>query len=471
MKKKAFKARGKVSFLLALLLASFILSFALSESSGRGLTLASPPEAAPQTPDAKPAVPPTGLKVFLARGKDAVSDLDEKGYIDKMKQGALKGQTVTAHVGTENKADFLRTFAESDIVYVSAHSRKVDELESVVIGSGESVLPSDISRAIRESGKPGPSLFVVAGCSTLDREDVNMATAMGIREGTKGKVYIGWKGKVLGSLIDRSFPLFWKAFLEPDENGRYRTVEEAKKWVLKNGAPAAWGSFEIVGDGSLRATDIFKAPAVSLAKGVWVQTGSWRFHRATWAPDIKGAVEFIGYTAKATSALGTSTHEWTIPPKQLVPGDLLTLDLKVGKADGVFTRAYTLVFFGRPSKAASGMGFGVIMIPPSMDWAGTEADSGPLFSHRPLPMSIVRDDREFVLDVTLEGGKYLTGSGNVEGPWSGRIPDAAAGNKLYLIISSGHAGRGVQVETLSMTIDSTCSVAGAMYYEYTWRGN
>ncbi|MCX6560713.1 MAG: hypothetical protein NTZ26_09365 [Candidatus Aminicenantes bacterium] len=424
-----------------------------------------------QAPQAKPPVPPTGLKVFLAKGKNAVSDFNNKNVVDNLKAGVFKGQTVTAHIEGENKQDFLRTFAESDVVYVSCHSRVFDKVEALVVGSDESVLPSDISRAIRESGKPGPSFVMVAGCSTLENEASNIATGMGIKPGTKGKVYLGWKGKIFGSVIDRSMSVFWQAFMKPDETGRFRTVEEAKAWALKHGAVSGWGSFEIIGDGSLRATDIVKAPPAKPAQGAWVQTGFWRFHRATWVPDIQGKVEFIGYTAKVMSSLGTSLHEWTIPPKQLTPGDLLKLDLKVERAGGVFTRAYTLVFFGRPSKATRGMGFGVVMIPPSMDWAGTQGDSGPMFSHATMAQSVVRDGKEFIFDCTLEGGKFLTGAGKAEGPWSGRVPEAAAGGKFYLIISTGHAGRGVQVESLAMTIESTCSVAGAQYYEYTWRGN
>ena len=61
---------------------------------------------------------------------------------------------------------------------------------------------------------------MVAGCSTLKYDNNNIATGLGIKEGTKGKVYLGWKGKIIGSVIDRNMSIFWEAFLKPDANGR-----------------------------------------------------------------------------------------------------------------------------------------------------------------------------------------------------------------------------------------------------------
>ncbi|MBN2706575.1 MAG: hypothetical protein JXR89_09060 [Deltaproteobacteria bacterium] len=211
----------------------------------------------------------SGLHVYLAKGKGAVTILDDESY-----QNVFKGIFAAHHLilDTDSGADsFLGRLFAADMVYLSMHSNP----NLLQVGNGEHVYVADVSRRFREVGH-GPGLIIVVGCKTLGNPDNNLARALRIEPGDRGRAYIGFSTVTPGLFCDRYFRVFLAAWFKEKTDKNYRTLEEARDFARKfiedrieqgntgqgevgkfaplDAKVAGW--FEIIGDRSLCLSDL-----------------------------------------------------------------------------------------------------------------------------------------------------------------------------------------------------------------------
>lgn len=214
---------------------------------------------------------PGKLNIYMAKGKDAVSILDDVDYQNVFRNSIFAGHSLTLDV-TSSKASFLSSFFSSNLVYLSLHSTP----NVWVVGNGDRVEIVDLIKGYKAAGK-GPGLVIVTGCSTVQTNTkFNFPASIGIQQGTPKRAYIGYKTFTPGLFSDRYFKIFMALWMKPKSNGSYRTLEEAridakafiKRQLSLQGpetgkigrfAPldqyvAGW--FTIIGDNSLRVTDL-----------------------------------------------------------------------------------------------------------------------------------------------------------------------------------------------------------------------
>ena len=213
-----------------------------------------------------------GLTVYMARGKGAVSILDQSAYQNVFKNGIFAGDKLQIDL-TSGKADFLKRFFAAQIVYLSLHANP----DVWVVPNGDRVGIVDLIRAYTAAGKKGPSLVIVTGCSTIHMATkVNFPAAVGITPATQKKAYLGYTTFTVGEFSDRYFRVFLGQWMQPKSDGSYRTLVEARDdakafiqrmltlqgpntGVVARFAPldaSVAGWFTIVGDSDLRVTDL-----------------------------------------------------------------------------------------------------------------------------------------------------------------------------------------------------------------------
>ena len=214
---------------------------------------------------------PKKLNVYMAKGKGAISILDQADYQTIFRNRIFANDALTIDL-TSGKAAFLSHFFASDLVYLSLHANQ----NVWVVGNGERVEVVDLVRAHQAAGR-APALVIVTGCSTIQTSTkVNFAASLGVHPGTAGRAYIGYKTFTPGEYSDRYFRVFLAEWMSSKPDGSYRTLEEARvdaktfihdqialqgptTGVTSRFAPidqnvADW--FTIVGDSSLRVTDL-----------------------------------------------------------------------------------------------------------------------------------------------------------------------------------------------------------------------
>ena len=213
---------------------------------------------------------PRKLNVFIAKGQKAVSILDDSEYQNVFKS-IFAGHSLTLDL-TSNKSSFLSNFFSANLVYLSLHSNP----NVWVVGNGDRVETTDLIRAYRTAGK-GPALVIVTGCSTVQLESkVNFPGSIGIQPSARKRAYIGYRTFTPGLFSDRYFRVFIAQWMKQKPDGSYRTLLEAKADAkafiqrqlslqgpqtgkIARFAPidqfvAGW--FSIIGDSSLRVTDL-----------------------------------------------------------------------------------------------------------------------------------------------------------------------------------------------------------------------
>jgi hypothetical protein len=214
---------------------------------------------------------PRKLNVYMVKGQGAVSILDDRDYQNVFRNAIFAGHNLTIDL-TGGSASFLSTFMNSNLVYLSLHANP----NVWVIGSGERIGHVELIRSYKATRK-GPGLVIVTGCSTLASDTkVNFPGAIGIQPGARKRAYIGFRTFTPGLFADRYFRVFMAQWLKPRPNGSYLTLEEARveaksfiQRMLQNQGPqtgkiarfapldaSVAGWFTIVGDSSLRATDL-----------------------------------------------------------------------------------------------------------------------------------------------------------------------------------------------------------------------
>lgn len=213
------------------------------------------------------------FKVYMVRGDKAGSILDDVDYQNVFKERIFAGHQVTIDL-TSDKTAFLKNFFQADIVYLSLHANPT----KIVVGNGDAVDNNDLILAYKENGYKGPSLVIVTGCSTTkDLSDpMNIPKSMGFRIDSKKKAYIGFDTFKVGVLGDRYFRIFLATWMKKRPDGTYPTLQEArieaKEFIQKmlrlqgdqtgkisRFAPLDANTadqFDIVGDSSMRVTDI-----------------------------------------------------------------------------------------------------------------------------------------------------------------------------------------------------------------------
>jgi len=217
------------------------------------------------------------LNVYMAKGKGAVSILDDVDYQGVFKNGIFKQHNLTIDL-TSGKQTFLDSFFKSDIVYLSLHANP----NKWVVGNGEVVTVTDLANDYRVK-KRGPGLVIVTGCQTIkdDTEELGFAGAIGINDETPKRAYLGFKTITVGLFSDRFFRVFLATWMKPKADGGYRTLEEARtetkdfinrmldrqkdsSGTVKLGKlasfapldPRVGGSFYIIGNSGLRFSDL-----------------------------------------------------------------------------------------------------------------------------------------------------------------------------------------------------------------------
>lgn len=272
------------------------------------------------------STPAKGLKVFLARGHDAVSPhltdpQSQKDFTDNI----FKGHSVTFNVSAEDKRQFLENVSKSDIVFVNCHaSSKAPYMDHIIVGSGEDVLFGEIAEAIRKGAVRSPSLVMVSGCRTI-AGNVSLPTAFGIKAGTKGRVYLGWTTKIFGKAGDREFKRFLEILMKPGPDGKYPTVEQAQK--------LSGGSFDVIGDKSMTKMDIERR----------AQTSTDGTYRGNFTGAYSGVITFSIKNGRVTGTIDGSagtdkvvgTFNGTVEPNgfmtSTLAGTLISVEGFVGK--------------------------------------------------------------------------------------------------------------------------------------------
>jgi hypothetical protein len=214
---------------------------------------------------------PGKLNIYMAKGKNAVSILDDADYQNVFRNGIFAGHRFKLDL-TSSKASFLSSFFSSNLVYLSLHSNP----NVWVVGNGDRVEIVDLIRGYKAAGK-GPGLVIVTGCSTVQTDTkVNFPASIGIQPGTRKRAYIGYKTFTPGLFSDRYFRVFMAHWIKPKSDGSYRTLEEARvdakafiqrqlslqgpqtgkigRFAQIDQSVAGW--FTIIGDSSLRVTDL-----------------------------------------------------------------------------------------------------------------------------------------------------------------------------------------------------------------------
>jgi hypothetical protein len=229
------------------------------------------------------------------------------------------------------------------------------------------------------------------------------------------------------------------------------------------------------------------------AGDVWVLTETWTSSFSTPGRGLYGRVDVGDASATIENAVGQTKYTWSEPPKTVAPGGTLTLDLAIEKEPGTFGRGYLLVLFGTPSEWPGGAGPAgkrasggsqnaarerreardkntptTVMIPPSMDWAGTKPDEGPLFAGEPVPFEVKRGGKVVDIVATLRGRLFLeSNTSAASSTWTGHAPPASPdAPRFLLVVSAGHALRQAPGDEESAASVQTQSMAGARYYEY-----
>ena len=161
------------------------------------------------------------LNVYMVRGKGAVSILDKPAYQNVFKT-IFQKQNLTIDL-TGGKEAFLGKFFAGDLIYLSLHSNP----GKLVVANGDGVEVADLLKAYRKAGR-GPGLVIVTGCQTIRRDGlkVNLQSAMGIKNGEKGRAFIGYKTFAPGMFSDRYFRVFLASWQKPKPDGNYRTLAE-----------------------------------------------------------------------------------------------------------------------------------------------------------------------------------------------------------------------------------------------------
>ncbi len=219
---------------------------------------------------------PSGLNVYLAKGKGAVTILDKKNYQEVFKRiFASHKLTIDTSSGAN---DFLDHLFSSNLVYLSMHANP----DLLQVGNGDKVYVVDVSRRYREVGR-APGLVIVVGCKVLENAKNNIARALRIESDSEGKAFIGFTSFTPGLFCDRYFRVFLAAWLKAKPDRSYRTLEEARvyarefienriaqgytgqgeigKFMPLDARVAGW--FKIIGDSGLRVTDLGRSSGVS----------------------------------------------------------------------------------------------------------------------------------------------------------------------------------------------------------------
>jgi hypothetical protein len=107
----------------------------------------------------------------------------------------------------------------------------------------------DIRRALQ--GRRGPRLVIINGCHTTDLGDgvpavYRLNQAFGIKDGTVGRAYIGWKVLIVGITADDHIGRLLDHWTKPNQDGLYPTLEESRR------ATGNHPYMTIIGDADLR---------------------------------------------------------------------------------------------------------------------------------------------------------------------------------------------------------------------------
>lgn len=212
---------------------------------------------------------PSGLNVYLAKGKGAVTILDKKNYQEVYERiFAAHKLTIDTTSGTNG---FLDHLFSSNLAYLSMHANP----NLLQVGNGDKVYVVDVSKRYREVGR-APGLVIVVGCRILENSKNNIARALRIEPDSTGKAFIGFTSFTPGLFCDRYFRVFLAAWLKTKPDKSYRTLEEARvyarefienriaqgytgqgeigKFMPLDARVAGW--FKIIGDSGLRVTDL-----------------------------------------------------------------------------------------------------------------------------------------------------------------------------------------------------------------------
>jgi hypothetical protein len=214
-------------------------------------------------------------------------------------------------------------------------------------------------------------------------------------------------------------------------------------------------------------------------EGVWQLSDTWTGKWANWdICRIKGAstiAENQATTSDSHSSKGENRnlkygHTWNSPPREIKVGTAIELALDVadqgcqwGSGRG---RGYTALFLGKYGgpKGANGE----VRIPGMFDWACSQGDSGPFFEGKPVGFEIQKKEGLIIVEASLKGAAFLCRGGGSRSAKKIKLtlPAGKPGDKILIIVSSGHGTRATDDSSRTTNVDQTIGAHTVRYYEY-----
>ncbi|MCP3932003.1 MAG: hypothetical protein GY705_23265 [Bacteroidetes bacterium] len=239
------------------------------------------------------------MTIIFVKGHNAVSLFNQKdSSFEKEMREAFKGHNVEFFRDSMTKSKVTNAILKADVFYINAHQLQTpynglaalqvapsDDNQQISQGGNSLITSLDIKKAL--AGKKAPSLVIFNTCKTTDpaigvppRSQFN--AAFSTDEQTKGKVFLGWRYKVIGNHKDAVFKTLLSKWAEPDEKGRYPEFGK----VFND--PNVWGNSKkatLYGDAALKfAKDLDQNTLV----GTWDITGSSKGRAST-----TGTISFL----------------------------------------------------------------------------------------------------------------------------------------------------------------------------------
>jgi len=300
------------------------------------------------------------LRVVVARGFKIVTMIANNDYnFDKKMIAAFtpdiieykpKGREIDLRENNMTRNNLLKTYQHADIYYLAIHGGPIYKgMQSVAVtpsADNKNISPKSKSLAVANEikkslvGRTGPALVVLNGCSLTDPNDGaalenRFHTAFGIKDGMKGRAFVGWHRTIVGLAMDRGFADMFVNWTRIGPNGEYPTLKESIDKTRWSGGDSP----TIIGDKSLRYSDIKPRPQ---PKGKKAKIFLVRDYEVNHSVSEKATYWTWHCVIKESNGVGariTEIHNfgWRGAEPQKMSNAVVPVNIYI-KGDGSFTR-------------------------------------------------------------------------------------------------------------------------------------